>query len=269
MFEVSLKRIRHLSPSTDDFRFVRDDGGPVEYEPGQFFRFTFEDDEGVFERSYSLCNLHDEPGVLDLVISKVEGGRATRLLFEATEGLTASVTGPYGRLVLPDPLPKRLFLVATSVGIAPYMPMLRKLEGPLANGEVEVCFFFGARSPDEFLYESTFVDFNDRYPNFHLTICFSRELPGSPRPFEVKGYVQDHLFTIGLNPETDYLLLCGNPKMIDDVYARLKEKGFGPRRVVREKYVFARETGASPKKEMTDAQKKLLAEKMAQYTTKD
>jgi ferredoxin-NADP reductase len=266
MFNVTLKRIRHLSPSTDDFRFVRDDGDAVKYEPGQFFRFTFEDEDGEFERSYSLCNVSDENGVLDLVISKVENGRATRLLFAAEEGFGASATGPYGRLVLPDPLPARLFLVATSVGIAPFMPMLRSLEKALDEGEVEVHFYFGARDPGEFLYESFLVDYQERFSGFSLTMCYSRAMPKNPRDFEVSGYVQDHLFELALDPALDHLLLCGNPKMIDDVYPRLKQLGFGPRRVTREKYVFARESGATLKKQMTEAQKKLLAEKMAKYS---
>ena len=59
-FEVKLQRIRRLSQSTLDFRFVKTDGCPVEFEAGQFFRFRFVDGDGEFERSYSLCNFADE-----------------------------------------------------------------------------------------------------------------------------------------------------------------------------------------------------------------
>ena len=112
-FEVELTRIRELSDSTLDFRFIRKDGEDNHFEPGQFYRFIFTDDEGEFERSYSLVNFEpDATGpVIDLVISRVEGGRATQLLFGAKPGVEARVSGPFGRLTLPDMPPARLFMI--------------------------------------------------------------------------------------------------------------------------------------------------------------
>lgn len=273
-FDIELTRIRTLSPSTRDFRFVRVDGLPVLFEPGQFFRFTFTDEAGDFERSYSLCNFEPdtEPHMLDLVISVVENGRASRLLFNSEQGLKATVSGPFGRLVLPElalqkPLPKRLFLVATSVGIAPYMPMLAKLEPALTANEVEVHFLYGTRDVTELVYGAALNRFADKHENFHLHVCLSRCAPISEN--QIQGYVQDQLFKLSLNPATDHCLLCGNPQMVDDIYPRLKSMGFGVKQVVREKYVFAKDKAASsqPVKaaEMSEQQKRLLAEKMKRY----
>jgi len=268
-FDIELTRVRTLSPSTKDFRFVRVDGMPVLFEPGQFFRFTFSDEAGDFERSYSLCNFEPdtESQVLDLVISVVENGRASRLLFSSERGLKATASGPFGRLILPKPLPKRLFLVATSVGIAPYMPMLEKLEPALAANEVEVHFLYGTRDATELVYGDALNEFADQHENFHLHVCFSRCAPISDN--QVQGYVQDQLFKLSLNPETDHCLLCGNPHMIDDIYPRLKSLGFGIKRVVREKYVFAKDKLVSSEQvkavAMSEQQKRLLAEKMKQY----
>ena len=266
-FEVELVRIRQLSPSTRDFRFERTDGQSVQFEPGQFFRFVFQDEQGEFERSYSLCNFEADVAdkTLDLVVSTVAGGRASGVLFNASMGLRAKVTGPYGRLVLPEPLPKRLFLVAASVGIAPYMPMLAALESKLEAG-LEVHFLYGARDLEEFVYGEALMAFARQHPNFHLYLCLSRcEPDNSVEVQQLRGYVQDQLFELSLNPETDQLLLCGNPKMIDDIYPRLKSMGFGVKQVVREKYVFAK--GGKPKQaiSMSDDQKRLLAEKMKKY----
>ena len=55
-FSSRLVRIRRLSETTREFRFLRTDERPVSYIAGQFFRFSFRDNEGVFERSYSLGN---------------------------------------------------------------------------------------------------------------------------------------------------------------------------------------------------------------------
>lgn len=268
-FNAKLTRIVKLSDSTRDFRFIADQD--VEFEPGQFYRFTFTDEQGQFERSYSLCNfLEDANGpVMDLVISTVTGGRASRLLFSAEEGLSAKVTGPFGRLVLPKEMPKRLFLVATSVGIAPFMPMLAQLRQRWQSGETtEVYFLYGTRDHHEFVYGDVLTEFAAVNPGFHLHLCLSRCDPDDSLSInQTRGYVQDVLFSMPLNPETDHVLLCGNPGMIDDCYPKLKDLGFGVRQVIREKYVFAKDktTQQGASKKMSEEQKALLAEKMKKY----
>ncbi len=278
-FDATLKRVRRLSATTLDFRFQRDDGGVVEFLPGQFFRFRFEDSEGGFERSYSLCNHVDsvdsmeragketDDSGLDLVISEVENGRATRLLFSAEPGLAARVTGPFGRLVIPDRLPKRLFLVATSVGIAPFMPMLfnRELMMALNEGRLEVILLFGIRDRNEFLYREAIMALSERAVGFKPVICYSQETLSDPAPHEHQGYVTRLLGSYQPDPGTDHVLLCGNPAMVDDCFALLKASGFKAKQVTREKYVFARDVKKMDKPALTDAQKKLIAEKMKKY----
>lgn len=260
MIEVRLERIRELSKTTKDFRFVRTDGENFSYTPGQFFRFLFTDDDGEFERSYSPCNFEVLYGdYLDLVISEVEGGRATRLLFGATEGLTARLTGPYGRLTVPRELPARLVLVATSVGLAPFMPILKHLDGATAP---KILLLLGVRDETEFLYGDWLLDYRASHENFELRLCYSRQEPVND--YEFSGYVTAQLGDIGVDPAGDHFLLCGNPHMIDDAWPWLKEQGFRAKQVTREKYVFAKET-RSESKPLTEEDKKLIAEKMKKY----
>ncbi len=275
MFQIRLERIRRLSASTLDFRFVKTDAAPLRYQPGQFFRFVFTDEEGEFERSYSLCNFDELYGQhLDLVISEVVDGRATRHLFNATEGMTAAVTGPFGRLVVPGTLPDRLVMVATSVGIAPYMPMLRQLEAPLSAGRLEVVLVFGMRDSSEFLYADQLLGLHQQYQDsgFSLLVCYSREsLDGrQAKQYEREGYVNGQFDALNFDPRQDHLLLCGNPAMVEDSWDYLREKGFKPAQVIREKYVFAKSgkpsAGTSDaSKAMSDEHKRLVAEKMKKY----
>lgn len=262
MTSIVLKRFRDLSPSTRDFRFVSVDGQEFEFEPGQFYRFVFQDADGEFERSYSLCNFEaTEPDVMDLVISKVEGGRATRLLFRAELGdLTAKVTGPFGRLVLPASPPGRLIMVATSVGLAPYMPILRQLE---SMDYPSVVLLLGARDRSEFIYGDELLDYAERHDWFELRLCLSREAAEADHEYD--GYVTQQVEGLRPDKATDHYLLCGNPNMIDDVWGHLKGLGFRPKQVVREKYVYAREKKAATA-EMTDEQRRLIAEKLKKYS---
>lgn len=279
--EVVLQRIRKLSESTLEFRFIPHEGGLIRFRPGQFYRFSFTDDRGEFERSYSLCNIDDpvvngeiEAAALDLVISKVDGGRATNLLFGAPPGLIARVSGPFGRLVLPSALPPRIILVATSVGIAPFLPMLRQLELPLLKNETRLVLLYGTRDESEFLYPGFISAFPEKYPdNVDLRVCLSRQgesagLPGNEyfRKYVCQGYVQSQLELLELDGHRDLVLLCGNPKMVDECFANLKESGFGVRQVIREKYVFAKDPESKPVvQQLTEAQKKLIAEKMKKF----
>ena len=271
MFPVQLERIRRLSSTTLEFRFAKTEATPLQYTPGQFFRFVFTDDEGEFERSYSLCNFDELYGQhLDLVVSEVFDGRATRHLFNATEGMTASVTGPFGRLVLPDPLPQRLVMLATSVGIAPYMPIFRQLEAPLAAGQIEVVLLFGVRDSAEFLYAEQLLNLLSQDSGFSLLVCYSREsLDGrQAKQYEREGYVTAQLDGLALDSRQDHLLLCGNPVMVEDSWTYLQEKGFKPAQVIREKYVFAkRDKPSADTKAMSDEHKRLIAEKLKKYQT--
>jgi len=294
-FTATLKRVRVLNESTRDFRFERSDGGEVNFEPGQFYRFNFADNRGEFERSYSLCNMGADlvnTSYLDLVISRVDDGRATEILFGHTNGLSVTVSGPYGRLVIPNPKPGRLILVATSVGLAPFMPILSRLfpmpfspSRSLARSKLErdrmeelakidhhqpkppldVSLLLGVRTREDFLYEAEILAIQEQEKNFRLILCFSRDELQDPAPYEHPGYVTEQLARLDLDPSRDQLLLCGNPQMIDDCYGKLKEQKFTAKQVHREKYVFAKDKPNKVKAPLTTQQKRLIEEKMAKY----
>jgi NAD(P)H-flavin reductase len=276
-FNLKLTRVRKLSPTTRDFRFVRVDGEPIEYLPGQFYRFVFTDSQGDFERSYSIATFGGEVGrsyEIDLVISSVVDGRATKYLFQddleqLISEVNCSAKGPYGRLIVPEKLPQRLILVATSVGLAPYIPMLNQLDELLNNEVLEVILLLGVRSPSEFIYRDKLLQYEKEHSGFCLTVCYSREQPGNDDSRAFSGYVQDRLKQLELNSQKDHVLLCGNPHMIDDAYELLKSNGFGIRNVVREKYIFARESEKKVRPPLTEAQKKLIADKLASSKSND
>ncbi|MBA57696.1 MAG: hypothetical protein CMQ40_00845 [Gammaproteobacteria bacterium] len=228
MFEVKLDTVRQLSESTKEFRFAIVGQGSLGYEPGQFYRFTFEDVQGVFQRSYSLSNLENQEGKhLDIIVSKVEGGRATSLLFNASPGMRARVTGPHGRLILPRKAPKHLFLIATSVGVAPYLPIMRRLENE--NYE-KVDLFFGVRDRGEFIYEDFFKAYAEENDFFDFRLCLSRE--NAEAEYEYSGYVTDLLKKENLSPSGSLFLVCGNPQMVEDVWSFLTGRKFGGPQVI-------------------------------------
>ena len=125
---ASLIAVESLSASTRLFRFETG-GEHLPFIAGQFYRFTFTDATGPFERSYSFSQFDPKLPMsqFELVISAVAGGRATDLLFNAALGLTVQLKGPFGRLILPADDKRCLVLVATSVEVAPFLPMFKAL----------------------------------------------------------------------------------------------------------------------------------------------
>lgn len=264
---AELQQIDRISPSTLMFRFVVESAG-VSFRAGQFYRFTFTDEAGSFERSYSLCNqVNDkDQGYLDLMVSEVDKGRATQVLFNASVGLEVSVRGPYGRLVLPRPLPARTILVATSVGLAPFIPMLSMIAALPPEEVRPLMLILGVRDRSEFLCAQWLLSLRTDLADFELVVCYSRETATDLQAYERRGYVSAVIAEQEHNPDNDFFMLCGNPQMVDDVFLLLKDQGFSGRDVRREKYVFARQEKPSAKpKSLSKSEKDLLAEKIKRY----
>src|SRR3546814_16558238 len=94
-----------LAPTVAHLSFVRDDGQPLDFIPGQFVQVHFEYADGTAtKRSYSLATIHDhEPGSGDAVaiaVSYVAGGAATALVAALAEGAHVAARGPCGRFGL-------------------------------------------------------------------------------------------------------------------------------------------------------------------------
>ncbi len=236
-----------LAPSVAHLSFVRDDGLPLDYIPGQFIQIHFHYADGTLaRRSYSLATIHDHalgPGeAVEIAVSYVPGGAATALFENLPEGGQITASGPYGRFCLmPNDANTRYLLIGTGTGITPYRAMLPQLEALMRDRGVEVVLLQGARTPDELLYGDEFRAFAETHPGFRFVPCFSREQPetGSAQDHaDVRhGYVQNALAEFTPNADGDIAYLCGNPNMVDACFEALKEAGLPIPHVRREKYV--------------------------------
>ena len=235
-----------IAPSVRHLAFVRDDGAPLDFIPGQFVQvhFTYPDGTAT-KRSYSLATIHDHalgPGELvEIAVSYVAGGAATALFENLQEGDGIEASGPYGRFCLmPQDANKRYLLIGTGTGVTPYRAMLPLIEQQIATRGIEVVLLFGARTPQELLYADDFYAFAEKHPQFRFMPCFSRELPQAPHPDVRRGYVQDALAELAPNAANDIAYLCGNPNMVDTCFEALKTAGFPVPQVRREKYVSSK-----------------------------
>ncbi|MFC0676385.1 ferredoxin--NADP reductase [Lysobacter korlensis] len=250
-FPLKLVSRRMLAPTVGHYVFVRDDGAPLDFIPGQFIQVHFQYADGTAtKRSYSLATIHDHalgPGeAVEIAVSYVPGGAATAL-FEGLEiGGVVDASGPFGRFCLmPQDTNRRYLLIGTGTGVTPYRSMLPELERLIRERGIEVVLLFGARNPTELLYGDEFRAFAAKHPaNFRFVPCFSRELPeaGSPQAHaNVRhGYVQQFLDEFAPDAQGDIAYLCGNPNMVDTCFEALKGFGLSVPQIRREKYVSSK-----------------------------
>ena len=235
-----------VAPTVGHYRFLRDDGQPLDFQPGQFIQIHFHYADGTeTKRSYSLATIHDHalgPGeAVDIAVSFVPGGAATALFEGLDIGGQLMASGPYGRFCLnPGDHNGRYLLIATGTGVTPYRSMLPLLAEAMTRRGVEVVLLQGARTPAELLYSEDFEALAAAHPNFRYMPCLSRELPENPGADVRHGYVQQQLAELAPDVTRDIAYLCGNPDMVDACVDALKEAGLGNPQVRREKYVSSK-----------------------------
>ncbi|MBT2750156.1 MULTISPECIES: ferredoxin--NADP reductase [unclassified Lysobacter] len=245
-FPLKLVSRRMLAPSVGHYVFLRDDGEPLDYIPGQFIQIHFQYADGTAtKRSYSLATIHDHalgPGEeVEIAVSYVPGGAATALFEGLNEGDPVLASGPFGRFCLmPGDANQRYLLIGTGTGVTPYRAMLPQLQALIRERGIQVVLLFGARTPDELLYGDEFRAFADREPNFRFVPCFSRELPEQPHADVRRGYVQQFLDEFAPDANGDIAYLCGNPNMVDACFEALKGHGLAVPQIRREKYVSSK-----------------------------
>lgn len=237
-FDAILRSARMITPRVRELAFERKDGEALAFEPGQFISLMIDTPEKLLRRSYSIATVPESgDDQLRIAVAHVDGGRATGVLFELAEGGELPAIGPAGRFVLRDDGHCRYVLLATGTGVTPYRAFLPELRRRLRDPKISVDLVLGVRNPEELLYGEDFAAMAQEFDNFRFFACFSRVLPDEPGQHDLKGYVQEHLDELALDPAHDVIYLCGNPGMIDAAAAYCEAAGFPIGNVRREKYV--------------------------------
>jgi ferredoxin-NADP reductase len=237
-FTLTLKSATKITPSVLHMAFVLENETPLEFTPGQFITFHWEEEPGkLIQRSYSIATIPGETNAIEIAVSPFEGGAGTRLLFGLQPGDKIQTTGPFGRLTLREERPERYILVATGTGITPYRSMLPELAKRINETKLKTVVLLGVQSHQDLLYGEDFLRFATEHSNFDFYAYYSRRWPDKLAAHERKGHVQAAFPELHLSPSTDIVYLCGNPNMIDDAFIKLREIGFETAQVRREKYI--------------------------------
>ena len=233
-YEERVLSVHHWTDTLFSFTTTRD--ASFRFKNGQFTMIGLKVDEKPLLRAYSLASTnYDED--LEFFSIKVPDGPLTSRLQNLKVGDPIIVgKKAVGTLVLDNLRDgKRLFLLGTGTGLAPFLALIRDPE--IYERYAQVVLVHGCRQVAELAYGERIQ--SELPQDEFLGETIRNQLTYYPtvtrEPFRNQGRITDLIQSgkfaadIGLpelNPETDRVMLCGSPAMLADLKQMLEERGF-------------------------------------------
>jgi ferredoxin--NADP+ reductase len=227
--------VRHWTESLFSFRTTR--SPELRFASGQFVMVGLQLPDGKpLVRAYSIAS-STEDRELEFYSIKVPDGPLTSRLQHISVGDEVLVgKKPTGTLVLEGLRPgRRLYLVGTGTGLAPWLALVRDPDVYASFDEVIVTHT--VREIRDLSYRDLFErELRDDPRVGALAAAKLRYYPSVTRePFEHPGRITDLIASgklfqdLGvppLDPKVDRLMLCGSPGLLADLKAMLTERGY-------------------------------------------
>ncbi len=232
--ESRVLTVHHWTDRLFSFTTTRDPG--LRFSNGHFTMIGLRVNNKPLLRAYSIASANYEDH-LEFLSIKVEEGPLTSRLQHIQVGDTIIVgRKPTGTLVVDYLLPgKRLYLLATGTGLAPFMSIVRDPE--VYEKFEQIVLVHGVRLVDELAYHDMLLDHLPSH-EFLGELVTSQLLyyPTVTREdFRNTGRIPDlidngklagDLGIPALDPAEDRVMICGSPAMLGDLKALLEKRGF-------------------------------------------
>ena len=225
--------VHHWTDRLFSFTTTRDPA--LRFSNGHFTMIGLMVDGNPLLRAYSIAspNYVDH---LEFLSIKVQDGPLTSRLQHIQPGDSIIIgRKPTGTIVLDYLLPgKRLYMLSTGTGLAPFLSVARDPE--TYEKYSEVILVHGVRQVNELAYYDLFTKDlqNDEYLGEMVKKQFKYYPTVTREPFRNEGRITDliksgKLFEdLGVprfNPEEDRVMICGSPEMLADLRAACLEHG--------------------------------------------
>jgi ferredoxin--NADP+ reductase len=225
--------VRHWSDKLFSFKTTR--GAGLRFENGQFIMLGLEAEGRKIVRAYSIASANYEDCLEFCSIKVPHGPLTSRLQHIERDSPIVVSSKPTGTLVVRDVRAgKRLFLLATGTGVAPFLSIVKD---PETYEKFErVILVRGARTNADLAYADSTLD-RLRHDLYLGDLLEGRLLdyPTVTRePLRNRGRVttaidSGQLFSdLGiarLDPENDRFMICGNMRMLADAGRILESRG--------------------------------------------
>jgi ferredoxin-NADP reductase len=233
---ATLRARRALSPSVAAV-WIAVPGDVSGFRPGQYVNLVR--DDGLV-RSYSIANLPEQDGALELHIRREPYGQMSNWLHDAPLGTALRVRGPAGEcfyMADSEQADFPMLLAGTGTGLAPLLGVVRDA---LAHGHRgPVWLMHGARAPAALYYADPLRALAAAHPN--LTVRFSvtdsAACGGDITDTPVQACVAERLKETGA--ATTRVFLCGAPDLVKDLKKQCFLAGVPSRQIHSDPFLMA------------------------------
>jgi ferredoxin-NADP reductase len=247
-------RLVRREDETEDLAYfwVRFDGEPTPFQPGQYMTTGVYAEGKLEQRPYSVASAPRVAGTdgYEFYVRLVPILRFTSLLWRLPIGHRLRMIGPKGKFMLePDDARTHLF-VATGTGVAPFISMMR--ETMAAGHPRRTVMLHGCSYVEELGYRELLEGW-ERDGSYPLRYVPTISRPNDPRNAGWSGragraeaVIGSLCQDLGLRPERTEVNLSGNPEMILNVERVLLDRGFPEIHVKKQLYWPKGKPGVAP-----------------------
>jgi ferredoxin--NADP+ reductase len=226
--------VRHWTDTQFTFTTTRNSG--LRFDNGQFLMVGVAVNSRPMLRAYSIASANHED-VLQFLSIKVPNGPLTSRLQHIRPGDEVLVSRkPTGTLVLHDLRPgKRLYLLSTGTGVAPFMSVVKDPE--VYERFEDVVLVHGVRWSTETAVVKRFIEDLRQHDILGSPVRnklrYYPTITREPHPnygrltaLIASGKLFRDLHLPDFDPRVDRIMVCGSPAMLTDTCALLDSRGF-------------------------------------------
>ncbi len=197
------------------------DDHPFDFEPGQFIGIQVDIDEvGLRKTPYCIVSPPSEERTFRLLVRLVPEGPLSRYLAALEVGDEIKFRGPIGRSMIPKEEDTELVLMATGVGVGPFLGLVPRLHALGFDRPIQL--FWGLRLVEDICLRHELEELVRLYPNFSYQITLSQPPADWTGP---RGRLTEtappQLHSLG----GKHFYLVGNGAMIEEMRMALSDLG--------------------------------------------
>jgi ferredoxin--NADP+ reductase len=240
-YNARLVRREDMTESLAYF-WVRFDGEPTPFEPGQYMTIGVMVEGRIVQRPYSVASppiVAGDEGY-EFYVRLVQGGTFTPLLWQVPIGQAMRMIGPKGKFLLEPNDDRTHIFISSGTGNAPFVSMMRQM---LADGSTRPVLFLNGVSYAHELGYRDIVEGWERTGEYPVRFVPTVSRPNDPanaswlgRTGRVETILAPVLDEMGLDASNSIAYICGNPDMILSAEETLLGRGYTPEQVKKELY---------------------------------